>query len=110
MVSGHFRIGLLDFRGFLVGNHVYANFFTALKYSTFQSASIMTTTGFSTANYQNWPQVSQMLLFLLFFVGGCAGSTGGGIKVIRVRALLTLGETPSPVAASQCRHHQQGGR
>ncbi|MFA6892531.1 MAG: potassium transporter TrkG, partial [Sphaerochaetaceae bacterium] len=39
-----------------------------------------------------WPQASQMLLFLLFFVGGCAGSAGGGIKVIRVRALLTLGK------------------
>jgi len=75
---------------FLTHARVYGNFFTSLRYSTFQAASIMTTTGFATADYQMWPAASQMLLFLLFFVGGCAGSTGGGIKVIRVRALFTL--------------------
>jgi len=89
---GIFALTTLLSVGVLLSNHVYGSFFTALRYAAFQTASIMTTTGFSTTDYQLWPQASQMLLFLLFFVGGCAGSAGGGIKVIRVRALLTLGK------------------
>ena len=56
---------------------------TALRYSSFQVASIMTTTGFATADYLNWPSTAQFWIFLLFFIGGCSGSTSGGIKVIR---------------------------
>ncbi|MDY0304371.1 MAG: TrkH family potassium uptake protein [Sphaerochaeta sp.] len=63
----------------------------ALRYGAFQSASIMTTTGFSTTNYQMWHPFAQRLLFLLFFVGGSAGSTSGGIKVIRIAALFKMG-------------------
>ena len=43
----------------------------------------MTTTGFSTADFMNWPAITQFLLFVTFFIGGCSGSTSGGVKVIR---------------------------
>ena len=56
----------------------------ALRDSGFQAVSIMTTTGFCTADFNAWPDLSRWLLFLLMFVGGCSGSTGGGIKVIRI--------------------------
>ena len=49
----------------------------------FQAVSIATTTGFTTANYSSWPGALPVLLIFSSFVGGCAGSTGGGIKVIR---------------------------
>ena len=55
----------------------------ALRFATFQVASLMTTTGFSTADYTQWPQAAQFILFALFFVGGSAGSTAGGFKVVR---------------------------
>ncbi len=61
---------------------------TNLRDSTFLVVSIMTTTGFGTADYDQWPEVSKMLLLTLMFVGGCAGSTGGGIKVVRVWLFL----------------------
>lgn len=68
----------------------YSNLATSFRYSAFQTASIITTTGFATTDYLLWPAFSQMLLFLLFFVGGCAGSAGGGIKVIRVTTMFKL--------------------
>lgn len=59
-----------------------------LRDTLFQIAAILTTTGFATADYEQWSLVSQMLLFLLMFVGGCAGSTGGGMKIIRIYILI----------------------
>ena len=56
--------------------------------SLFQVVSIMTTTGYSTTNYLNWVPVGIVLLFLLMFFGGSAGSTGGSIKIVRVVLLL----------------------
>lgn len=56
----------------------------ALRETSFQTVSIITTTGYGTADFDAWPSFSRWLLFLLMFVGGCAGSTGGGIKVIRI--------------------------
>ncbi len=64
------------------------NFFTALRYSFFQCSSIMTTTGYATADFNVWPQLSRTLLVTLMFIGASAGSTGGGIKVIRVQLLM----------------------
>ncbi len=61
----------------------YASLPAALRYGAFQAVSIITTTGFGTANYEVWPPLALSVLFLLFFVGGMAGSTGGGPKVIR---------------------------
>ena len=64
------------------------NFFTALRYSFFQVASIMTTTGYATADFNLWPQFSRGLLVAIMFIGASAGSTGGGIKVIRLQLLI----------------------
>lgn len=66
----------------------YASFAEALRYGAFQVVSIITTTGFATADYEVWPPLTIGVIFLLFFVGGMAGSTGGGIKVIRHVLLL----------------------
>ncbi|MFN1833693.1 TrkH family potassium uptake protein [Balneola sp. MJW-20] len=55
----------------------------ALRYGAFQAVAIITTTGFGTDDYELWYSFGTFLLFILFFTGGCAGSTGGGIKMIR---------------------------
>lgn len=60
----------------------------ALRLASFQVASIITTTGFSTTDYELWPQASKTILVLLMFIGACAGSTGGGIKVSRFVILV----------------------
>ena len=60
------------------------NVLQALRYGIFQAASIVTTTGFATADFDAWPNFSRVLLLLLMFVGGCAGSTGGSVKVSRI--------------------------
>ena len=60
----------------------------ALTHAAFQVASIITTTGFSTADFELWSQTSKTVLVLLMFIGACAGSTGGGIKVSRVVVLV----------------------
>ena len=69
----------------------YDTFSESLRYAAFQSASILTTTGFATADFEKWPFLAQAILFLLMFIGGCSGSTGGGIKVIRIYSLLKQG-------------------
>ena len=56
----------------------------ALRYGVFQATAIVTTTGFATADFDAWPHFSRALLFLLMFVGGCAGSTGGSVTVARL--------------------------
>lgn len=63
---------------------IYGTFSHALRYSLFQVAAVVSTTGYATADFCRWPVFSQMILFLLMFVGGSAGSTSGGLKVIRV--------------------------
>ncbi len=68
--------------------HIYGNVFEALTHSSFQVASIITTTGFSTADFDLWSQTSKTILVLLMFIGACAGSTGGGIKVSRFIILV----------------------
>ncbi len=59
----------------------------ALLHASFQVASIITTTGFSTIDFELWPEFSRTILVILMFVGACAGSTGGGIKVSRIAIL-----------------------
>ena len=67
---------------------LYGSVLQSLRYSFFQVASIISTTGFATADYVLWPHLSQFILILLMFCGACAGSTGGGIKCSRVLILL----------------------
>ncbi|MBM4327751.1 MAG: TrkH family potassium uptake protein [Deltaproteobacteria bacterium] len=70
-----------------VYGEIYANLSEAFIGSAFQVASIMTTTGFVTNDWEKWPWVCQWLLLCLMFMGGCAGSTGGGIKCMRLIVL-----------------------
>lgn len=68
--------------------HIYTNIFDSLRNVCFQVGSIITTTGFSTDDFDLWPQFSKTILVILMFVGACAGSTGGGIKVSRIAILF----------------------
>ncbi len=68
--------------------HIYPDFLDNLRFSAFQVVSIMTTTGFATADYELWPVLCQYLLVFSMFIGGCAGSTGGGMKVARILLLF----------------------
>ena len=61
-----------------------------LRTGLFQVSSIITTTGYSTADFNTWPQLSKSILFILMFIGGCAGSTAGGLKVSRVQLLFSI--------------------
>lgn len=70
---------------------LFGNFFHALRYGSFQMASIMTTTGYATTDFNLWPQFSRVILVLLMFIGACAGSTAGGLKVVRIILLGKLG-------------------
>nr|QNO44039.1 hypothetical protein JNENIGJC_00001 [Methanosarcinales archaeon ANME-2c ERB4]QNO44190.1 hypothetical protein OPLMKJNA_00001 [Methanosarcinales archaeon ANME-2c ERB4] len=65
--------------------------FDSIRLGLFQVVSIVTTTGFATADFDTWPNTGRMILFLLLFVGGCAGSTGGGVKVVRLLLLIKYG-------------------
>lgn len=67
---------------------IYQNFAAALRYSSFQVASIITTTGYATADFGQWPLFSQIILLLLMFTGACGGSTGGGIKITRILLMV----------------------
>lgn len=62
---------------------VYGSFPRAFRYASFQVSSILTTTGFATADFDRWPSLAKAVLLTLMFIGGSSGSTGGGIKVIR---------------------------
>lgn len=69
----------------------YETIFLAVEHSLFQTVSIATTTGFTTAEYQSWPGFIPLLLLFSSFIGACAGSTGGGIKVIRILLIFKQG-------------------
>lgn len=68
--------------------HMFSGFAQAFQQSAFQVGSIITTTGYSTTDFNQWPALSKTILVLLMFIGACAGSTGGGIKVSRIILLL----------------------
>ena len=89
-------LGLLVFvslvtSAYLFASGAFASFGEALEHGVFQSVSISTTTGFTTSGYHTWPSFLPVLLLFASFVGGCAGSTGGGLKVIRVVLLYKQG-------------------
>lgn len=69
----------------MLGNRgIYTEVSESFRYAVFQVSSVMTSTGFATTDFSLWPEFSQMVLFILMFIGACAGSTGGGLKVQRI--------------------------
>lgn len=70
---------------------VYEHWWQSLEHGLFQVVSLMTTSGYTTANFAAWPGVLAMIVLLVAFVGGCAGSTSGGIKVVRILLLIKQG-------------------
>ncbi len=84
-------IGIIIISTFLVTLNLlpkYGNILESIRFSAFQVSSVMTTTGYTTADFNQWPMLSKMILFLLMFIGGSAGSTAGGIKVSRVTIVV----------------------
>ena len=73
--------GLISFNTY---GSVYYSVGEALRYAGFQVVSIVTTTGYGTADYEKWPAMSQVLIFFCMFIGASAGSTGGGMKCLRI--------------------------
>ncbi len=67
------------------------NLIDSFRYASFQVVSISSTTGYATVDYDSWPPFSRWILLVLMFVGGSAGSTAGGIKMVRVKILLKKG-------------------
>ncbi|MGD8649222.1 MAG: TrkH family potassium uptake protein [Desulfobacterales bacterium] len=87
-----FFLGAVALSAFFVSldvfGSVYETFDEALRYGAFQVVSIVTTTGFSTADYEQWPAMSQLILLVCMFLGASAGSTGGGMKCLRIMLCL----------------------
>ena len=73
-----------------------SGFFSAIHHVAFQVTSIISTTGYATVDFNFWPTFSKVILVILMFIGGCAGSTAGGIKVSRITVLFkTIGKEMS---------------
>ena len=86
-----FYLGIVAFSTICITANIfpyYNSISEAIKHAAFQVAGFITTTGYSTADFNSWPIFSKTLLFLLMFLGGCAGSTAGGFKLSRVMMLL----------------------
>ena len=83
-----FFLGTVLVLVFVVSINVYGSVYetigNAFRYGAFQVVSIITTTGFATADYEKWPAMSQLILLLCMFIGASAGSTGGGMKCLRI--------------------------
>lgn len=69
---------------------MYTSVSEVIRLSSFQTASIITTTGYATADFNAWPQLAKAVLFILMFCGGCMGSTAGGLKISRVTVLAQV--------------------
>ena len=69
---------------------MYGSVSDVIRLSSFQTAAIITTTGYATADFNTWPQLSKAVLFILMFCGGCMGSTAGGLKISRVTVLAQV--------------------
>ncbi len=91
-----FYLGIVLCAGLLIGLNIYTrtdgykNIGLAFRDSFFQVSSIVTTTGYATTDFDLWPVFSKTILLLLMFIGGCAGSTSGSVKVIRILVLIKL--------------------
>ena len=77
---------------YLMATHAYSSLGQAFRYGALQALSMLTTTGYVTANFSTWPGALPVLLMLATFVGGCAGSAAGGIKVIRWQLVVKQGQ------------------
>ena len=66
---------------------MFPSMIKAFRYAIFQVVTVITTTGYATTDFNTWPEISRTILVLLMFIGACAGSTGGGIKVSRILIL-----------------------
>lgn len=86
LVAGFVLVVTFDIQG-----RIYATFGSALRYAAFQVGSLITTTGFVTADYDQWPALSRQILLGCMFLGAMAGSTGGGIKIMRIMLLIRHG-------------------
>ncbi len=86
-------LGATLFIGYDTLTNHFPNLEEAFRKTLFQVVSILTTTGYGTADYEQWKISSQFVLFLFMFIGGCAGSTGGGMKIIRLYVLIQLVRT-----------------
>ncbi|WPL19209.1 Trk system potassium uptake protein TrkH [Thiorhodovibrio winogradskyi] len=75
----------------LVWTHAYASFGESLRHGAFQVASILISTGFGTATFGDWPRHIPLTLIILSFIGGCIGSTAGGMKVLRILLMTRQG-------------------
>ncbi|MDM8518299.1 potassium transporter TrkG [Desulfobacterales bacterium HSG16] len=83
-----FFIGAILVLTLIISADLYQTVFdsaeAAIRSAAFQVVSIVTTTGFATADYEKWPAMSQLIILICMFIGGCAGSTGGGMKCLRI--------------------------
>ena len=70
--------------------NLYGDFGKTFRFASFQVISIITSTGFATVDYSTWPEFSQCILLMLMFIGACAGSTGGGLKIYRIIILFKI--------------------
>ncbi len=83
-----FFLGLVFFLILIISFNVYKTVYTqmgeAVRFGAFQVVSIVTTTGYATGDYEKWPAMSQLILMVCMFIGASAGSTGGGMKCLRI--------------------------
>ena len=87
----HVYLGIIGGSVLLITLNIMSScggFFGGLRYAFFQVMTVLSTTGFSTCDFDQWPELSRWILVLLMFIGGCAGSTGGGMKVSRIIILM----------------------
>jgi trk system potassium uptake protein TrkH len=90
----HWYLGIVAAAVLLVSAFIlpqYGNWLAALRYGSFQVASLISTTGYSTQNYMLWPLAGRAILLFTVFIGSCAGSTAGGLKVVRFALLCKMG-------------------
>ena len=78
---------------YLIATHTYGSLGQAFRYGALQAMSMLTTTGYVTADFASWPGALPVLLMLATFIGGCAGSAAGGIKVIRWQLVVKQGQS-----------------
>ena len=87
---GIFVLGTI-FVSINIFSHIGTGILDTVRYASFQVISILTTTGYASHDFELWPAFSQVLLFLFMFLGAMAGSTGGGMKVVRIQLIIKQG-------------------